>query len=200
MHVFRADLVNPVEPDTELRDGQRLVHGDWQLEVLHTPGHTAGHVCLYDHATGTLFTGDHVLSRINTSPAYRPLSVHLVARPRGPCAARSSCVRPARANWRPFTRCFGSTFSNSTTAPVWLPRWSWSGPGRAPVGEVTSGISRSSTWDSLTRSARISAMAETYGHLVDLAAQGVVEAADGVARPAGGPHRAPGGDGDPALP
>jgi glyoxylase-like metal-dependent hydrolase (beta-lactamase superfamily II) len=182
MHVFRADLVNPVEPDTELRDGQRLVHGDWQLEVVHTPGHTAGHVCLYDHATATLFTGDHVLSRINTSPAYRPLSEpdpvggYLATFP------RLRGLEPARVlpgHGRPFTGlaprldALEQHHRARLAATLELVR---TRPGT--VWEVTGGISRSSPWDSLTRSARISAMAETYGHLVHLAAQGVVEAVD----------------------
>ncbi|HDM26986.1 MAG TPA: MBL fold metallo-hydrolase, partial [Candidatus Bathyarchaeota archaeon] len=30
--------------------------------VLHTPGHTKGHICLYEPERGLLFTGDHVIS------------------------------------------------------------------------------------------------------------------------------------------
>jgi glyoxylase-like metal-dependent hydrolase (beta-lactamase superfamily II) len=44
--------------------GQMLGLPGWQLEALWTPGHTPGHLCLYDRATRVLFSGDHVLPRI----------------------------------------------------------------------------------------------------------------------------------------
>ena len=34
--------------------------GDRAFEVLHTPGHTAGSISLWEAATGTLFTGDAI--------------------------------------------------------------------------------------------------------------------------------------------
>jgi glyoxylase-like metal-dependent hydrolase (beta-lactamase superfamily II) len=40
----------------------RLANRDWQ--VLHTPGHTVDHLCLFDPETGTLLSGDHVLPTI----------------------------------------------------------------------------------------------------------------------------------------
>ena len=180
MHAFRANLVDPVGPDMELHDGQRLVHGRWQLDVLHTPGHTAGHVCLYDRVTRTLFTGDHVLSRINTSPAYRPLSEadpvggYLASFPR----LRGLAVeRILPGHGRPFTDLgarldvLEQHHAARLAAALELVR---AQPGT--VWEVSSGIPRSSPWDSLTRAARISAVAETYGHLVHLTARGLVEA------------------------
>ncbi len=43
-------------PDILLKDGDTI--GD--LEVIHTPGHTPGGICLYDVRTGNLFSGDTV--------------------------------------------------------------------------------------------------------------------------------------------
>ncbi len=40
----------------------RLAGRDW--EVLHTPGHTGDHVCLFDPEAGLLVSGDHVLPTI----------------------------------------------------------------------------------------------------------------------------------------
>ncbi|MBI5562274.1 MAG: MBL fold metallo-hydrolase [Deltaproteobacteria bacterium] len=45
-------------PDKLLDDGVVLKAGGLTLRVLHTPGHTAGGICLYEEAEGLLFTGD----------------------------------------------------------------------------------------------------------------------------------------------
>ena len=42
------------------RDGETIDLGDRQLRVLHTPGHSPGHVCYWEPAAGYLFTGDLV--------------------------------------------------------------------------------------------------------------------------------------------
>ena len=49
-----------VQLDGELLDGDRLRAGTASLEVLHTPGHTPGSVCLAlrDGAQTTIFSGD----------------------------------------------------------------------------------------------------------------------------------------------
>ena len=41
-----------------LHDGQTIPVGDGELEVLHTPGHSPGSVCLLVHRLGAVFTGD----------------------------------------------------------------------------------------------------------------------------------------------
>ena len=35
--------------------------GDYHLEVIETPGHTASHLCSIEREKGILFAGDHVL-------------------------------------------------------------------------------------------------------------------------------------------
>lgn len=53
------------DPDVVVTDGTRITLGeDRWLDVLHTPGHEASHICLRDSRTGILFSGDHVLPRI----------------------------------------------------------------------------------------------------------------------------------------
>lgn len=52
-------LTHPqAEPDGALTEGKRIVVGDAALEVLHTPGHSPGSVCLYAPSLGAVFTGD----------------------------------------------------------------------------------------------------------------------------------------------
>jgi len=46
------------EPDKLLRDRQRFTIGVADLQVMHTPGHTPGSICLYSPDIGTVFTGD----------------------------------------------------------------------------------------------------------------------------------------------
>jgi glyoxylase-like metal-dependent hydrolase (beta-lactamase superfamily II) len=51
-------LTHDVPPDGELRDGDQIEVAGLTLEVLHTPGHTPGSVCLYAKELATVFTGD----------------------------------------------------------------------------------------------------------------------------------------------
>jgi len=48
------------EPDRTLRDGEEVVVTGTVLEVLHTPGHTPGSICLL--GGGNLFSGDTLFS------------------------------------------------------------------------------------------------------------------------------------------
>lgn len=42
----------------DLREGEQLRIGDLVFDVLHTPGHTEGSVCLYEERRGLLLSGD----------------------------------------------------------------------------------------------------------------------------------------------
>jgi len=45
-------------PDQWLKDGDEIDVGNQKLSVLHTPGHTPGHVVLYNKANKVAFVGD----------------------------------------------------------------------------------------------------------------------------------------------
>jgi hydroxyacylglutathione hydrolase len=45
-------------PAVELQEGGEIRFGSYLLEVLHTPGHTEGSVCLLDRESGRLYSGD----------------------------------------------------------------------------------------------------------------------------------------------
>lgn len=47
-----------VTPTRDLREGDRVEVGDLAWEVLHTPGHTEGSVCLYERRLAILLSGD----------------------------------------------------------------------------------------------------------------------------------------------
>ena len=47
-----------------IKEGDVFKVGAYTLEVVATPGHTYGHMCLYDRDKKVLFSGDHVLGDI----------------------------------------------------------------------------------------------------------------------------------------
>lgn len=52
----------PMRPDNRLEDGQELETPLGTATVIHTPGHSPGHVCLHFEGSGLLISGDQVLS------------------------------------------------------------------------------------------------------------------------------------------
>jgi glyoxylase-like metal-dependent hydrolase (beta-lactamase superfamily II) len=56
-------LCAPTRVDRRLRGGDRVAFKDFELEVIHAPGHTAGHILLHESHSGTLITGDHLMGK-----------------------------------------------------------------------------------------------------------------------------------------
>jgi glyoxylase-like metal-dependent hydrolase (beta-lactamase superfamily II) len=56
--LFAPFDIPPSVPALELAEGGRIRFGSIDLEVLHTPGHTEGSVCLLARDTGVLLSGD----------------------------------------------------------------------------------------------------------------------------------------------
>jgi glyoxylase-like metal-dependent hydrolase (beta-lactamase superfamily II) len=80
-----GDIRPRVEGAEPLRGGERLVFDDFELDVLHLPGHTAGHICLLERGSGVLFAGDTLLLDISPNPMLEP-------DPRNPEERRQSLV------------------------------------------------------------------------------------------------------------
>ncbi|MDD3347788.1 MBL fold metallo-hydrolase [Oscillibacter sp.] len=61
-----AKIAGPAPYDryTYLEDGDEVTYGGRTLRCLLTPGHTPGHLCLYEPKERWLFSGDHVLFHI----------------------------------------------------------------------------------------------------------------------------------------
>ncbi len=66
--------VIPAEPDVLLRGGETVSTGKFTFRVIPTPGHSAGHVCLYEADKKMLVSGDHVLPRITSNVSVHPHS------------------------------------------------------------------------------------------------------------------------------
>ncbi|MEO8251063.1 MAG: MBL fold metallo-hydrolase [Chloroflexota bacterium] len=50
--------MEPSVATRHLQEGEQLTIGDLVFDVLHTPGHTAGSVCLYEERAALLLSGD----------------------------------------------------------------------------------------------------------------------------------------------
>lgn len=73
-------------PTRVLRDGDQMDLGGRVVEVLHTPGHSPGHMCFWEPERGNLFTGDLVYQGVlfanypSTDPGDYLASLEKVAR------------------------------------------------------------------------------------------------------------------------
>ncbi len=61
-HYGEALGISDFEPDILLEKGD-LTIGDQVFQVIHTPGHSPGSICLYQPGTKVLFTGDVVFNQ-----------------------------------------------------------------------------------------------------------------------------------------
>jgi glyoxylase-like metal-dependent hydrolase (beta-lactamase superfamily II) len=51
-------------PDRVLYGGEIISTGTYDLEIIWTPGHSPGHICLFEAKNRLLFSGDHILPTI----------------------------------------------------------------------------------------------------------------------------------------
>lgn len=74
---FLRSICGSKTTDSALSGGETLTLGpDWSVEVLHAPGHSHGHISVWDARSRTLIIGDAVLSdglyMTDGSPAFPP--------------------------------------------------------------------------------------------------------------------------------
>ncbi|MCB1213447.1 MAG: MBL fold metallo-hydrolase [Chlamydiia bacterium] len=58
-----APPVEGFKADHILNDGESIALGQWRFQIIHTPGHTPGGICLYQMESGLLFSGDTLFRR-----------------------------------------------------------------------------------------------------------------------------------------
>lgn len=58
--MFTPETYKPFQgnPTGLLNDGDEIEIGSRKLTIYHTPGHSPGHICIFDNSKGYLFTGD----------------------------------------------------------------------------------------------------------------------------------------------
>jgi glyoxylase-like metal-dependent hydrolase (beta-lactamase superfamily II) len=69
------NLVVPTPPDTTLHDGEIINTGAFTFRVIWSPGHSSGHICLYEPDKKVLLSGDHILPKITPNVGLHPQSI-----------------------------------------------------------------------------------------------------------------------------
>lgn len=160
-------------PDRILRDGDAVSGPDWDLEVIHTPGHLGGHLAF---ALGsTLFSGDHVMG----------WSTSIVSPPDGDMGAyMRSLARLSLQSWRRFLPGHGEPVETPEQRLAELTGHRLareaqilatlsSGPARIP--DLTLRIYRDTARHLLPAAER-----NVFAHLVDLSVRNLVDGIPGL--------------------
>jgi glyoxylase-like metal-dependent hydrolase (beta-lactamase superfamily II) len=67
-------FVGVVKPDIILKDGDKITVASSEFKVVLTPGHSPGHICLYEPKRKLFFSGDHILPDIFPHVGFHPQS------------------------------------------------------------------------------------------------------------------------------
>ena len=160
---------------TYVDEGDVLEYGGRRLRVIMTPGHTPGHICLYDPDAKVMFLGDHVLfditPNITTWPGFSDPLGTLCAQPHGHQHLRRAPA-PARAPRRltaPWPSA--SAPSSSTTARGYARCWAYSSKNPKLTAYELSGLmtwrvhGKSPSWADFPLQQKWFAVGETAAHL-----------------------------------
>jgi glyoxylase-like metal-dependent hydrolase (beta-lactamase superfamily II) len=63
-----STMMDPIDDVNLIQDGDELQFSGGTLRVVHSPGHTPGHVCLFHAGKRTLLAADCVLKKITPNP------------------------------------------------------------------------------------------------------------------------------------
>lgn len=69
---YHRRLMQPVTDVQLLREGDEVPFASESWRVLHTPGHTPGHLCLWHEGKRLLIGGDTILKRVSPNPVINP--------------------------------------------------------------------------------------------------------------------------------
>jgi glyoxylase-like metal-dependent hydrolase (beta-lactamase superfamily II) len=179
--VTRPSNVEQVWPFRFVKDADRIDVGDYSFRCVTTPGHSAGHTCLYEPTSRILLAGDHLLcditpgiqARFDTDDPLRdylqslddiyPLDVRLVLPGhRDPFTRFKERIDELREHHR----------ARASEIMAELKH------GGKDVYEIASGITwsvvDSDSWDSVPDLQKLLATGETFAHLRYLEGNGAV--------------------------
>jgi glyoxylase-like metal-dependent hydrolase (beta-lactamase superfamily II) len=69
------EYIVPAPPDITFRDGDTVNTGKFKFRVIWTPGHSSGHICLYEPERKIFISGDHILPKITPNISLNPQSI-----------------------------------------------------------------------------------------------------------------------------
>jgi glyoxylase-like metal-dependent hydrolase (beta-lactamase superfamily II) len=67
-----GDYATAVRVSGDLNDGEQIALAGRSWQILHTPGHSGGLVCLYEPQSRVLLSNDHLLRDISSNPLVEP--------------------------------------------------------------------------------------------------------------------------------
>ena len=105
-----SEVVSPAEAAAQLDGAETLDMGRRQLRVEWTPGHSPGHICLYDTSEKLLFAGDHMLPELSPNIGLHPQSTPDPLHEYLDGLKRLAAYEPSKilpAHGRPFTDAAG---------------------------------------------------------------------------------------------
>lgn len=65
---YFRNLADPIKDFSFLKDGDHFSGNNYNLKVVHTPGHSPGSCCFYELDKKILFTGDFIIGHITPNP------------------------------------------------------------------------------------------------------------------------------------
>jgi glyoxylase-like metal-dependent hydrolase (beta-lactamase superfamily II) len=69
-----SQVVKTADPSVQLDGAEHITLGRHALRVEWTPGHSPGHICLFEPREGLLFAGDHILPQLSPNIGLHPQS------------------------------------------------------------------------------------------------------------------------------
>jgi glyoxylase-like metal-dependent hydrolase (beta-lactamase superfamily II) len=183
MAEFNADLADALGifrlagPDVLLQDGETLDFPGRRVRVVWTPGHTPGHICLYDGDYDLLLTGDHLLPRISPNIGVfpgglkSPLTSYLDSLRAMPEFDSAEALPAHEYRFRGIAgRSEAIARHHDVRAREVLDIVA--AAGQPTIWEVTENLTWSRTWDEITGFMRRAALAETAAHVEYLQREG----------------------------
>jgi glyoxylase-like metal-dependent hydrolase (beta-lactamase superfamily II) len=67
--------VVPTQPDILLHDDETVTTGLFTFKVIWSPGHSSGHICLYEPEKKIFLSGDHILPTITPNVSVHPQAI-----------------------------------------------------------------------------------------------------------------------------
>lgn len=151
---------------------------------MHTPGHTAGHLCFHDDRTGLFFSGDHVLPRISPNISTMaegdvdPLRSYRESLAGVRDVAHAEVLRAHEWRFRGLSQRVDQIVAHHEERLAELLRALRELPGSTPW-QLAARLTWSRPWASYTRQVRIFAVTETEAHLRLLGSRGLALRCDG---------------------